>query len=174
MTLSLPISSLTCTSVESRIALLSNRVAIVTGVSRRIGIGAAIARRLLDDGARVLATGWPAHDAEMPWGEDRNGQSALFTVQDFETSQLAYETINLEDPTGPDALLDATVEHFGRVDIVVANHARSSHQSFFEVAAEDVARLVAWLVSDDARWITGQVINSEGGFRRMCVVDRNE
>jgi 3-oxoacyl-[acyl-carrier protein] reductase len=32
---------------------------------------------------------------------------------------------------------------------------------------EDVARLVAWLVSDEAAWITGQVINSEGGFRRF-------
>ncbi|MBA2514023.1 MAG: SDR family oxidoreductase, partial [Solirubrobacterales bacterium] len=31
---------------------------------------------------------------------------------------------------------------------------------------EDAARLVAWLLCDDARWITGQVINSEGGFRR--------
>lgn len=30
---------------------------------------------------------------------------------------------------------------------------------------EDAARLVAWLASDDARWITGQVINSEGGLR---------
>lgn len=31
---------------------------------------------------------------------------------------------------------------------------------------EDAARLVAFLASDDARWITGQVIHSEGGFRR--------
>jgi 3-oxoacyl-[acyl-carrier protein] reductase len=31
---------------------------------------------------------------------------------------------------------------------------------------DDAARLVAWLVSDEGRWITGQVINSEGGFRR--------
>ena len=30
---------------------------------------------------------------------------------------------------------------------------------------DNTARLVAWLVSDDARYITGQVINSEGGFR---------
>jgi 3-oxoacyl-[acyl-carrier protein] reductase len=30
----------------------------------------------------------------------------------------------------------------------------------------DAARLISWLVSDDARWITGQVIDSEGGFRR--------
>jgi 3-oxoacyl-[acyl-carrier protein] reductase len=31
---------------------------------------------------------------------------------------------------------------------------------------DDAARLVAWLCSDDARWITGQTIDSEGGFRR--------
>lgn len=31
---------------------------------------------------------------------------------------------------------------------------------------DDVARLVAWLCSDDGRWVTGQVLDSEGGFRR--------
>ena len=30
----------------------------------------------------------------------------------------------------------------------------------------DAARLIGWLCSDDAAWITGQVIDSEGGFRR--------
>jgi 3-oxoacyl-[acyl-carrier protein] reductase len=33
-------------------------------------------------------------------------------------------------------------------------------------APEDAAHLVAWLASDESRWVTGQVINSEGGFRR--------
>jgi 3-oxoacyl-[acyl-carrier protein] reductase len=28
---------------------------------------------------------------------------------------------------------------------------------------EDAARLIGWLVSDDAAWITGEVINSTGG-----------
>jgi 3-oxoacyl-[acyl-carrier protein] reductase len=32
---------------------------------------------------------------------------------------------------------------------------------------EDVARLVSFLASPDAEWITGQVIHSEGGFLRM-------
>jgi 3-oxoacyl-[acyl-carrier protein] reductase len=32
---------------------------------------------------------------------------------------------------------------------------------------DDAARLIAWLCSDGARWITGQTINSEGGFRRQ-------
>jgi 3-oxoacyl-[acyl-carrier protein] reductase len=30
---------------------------------------------------------------------------------------------------------------------------------------EDVARLVGWLCTDDAQWVVGQVINSEGGSR---------
>jgi len=31
---------------------------------------------------------------------------------------------------------------------------------------EDVARVIAFLVSEDAQWITGQIIHSEGGFMR--------
>ncbi|MFE9685437.1 SDR family oxidoreductase [Streptomyces sp. NPDC006285] len=31
---------------------------------------------------------------------------------------------------------------------------------------DDPARLIAWLATDEAEWITGQVIDSEGGFRR--------
>jgi 3-oxoacyl-[acyl-carrier protein] reductase len=32
--------------------------------------------------------------------------------------------------------------------------------------AEDIAPVVAWLASDEAAWVTGQVIDAEGGFRR--------
>lgn len=31
-------------------------------------------------------------------------------------------------------------------------------------APDDVARLVAWLVSDEGRWVAGQVITSDSGF----------
>ena len=31
---------------------------------------------------------------------------------------------------------------------------------------DDAARLVAWLVTDEAAWITGQTLHSEGGFDR--------
>jgi 3-oxoacyl-[acyl-carrier protein] reductase len=30
---------------------------------------------------------------------------------------------------------------------------------------DDAARLIAWLASEDADWVTGQVIDSDGGFR---------
>jgi 3-oxoacyl-[acyl-carrier protein] reductase len=31
---------------------------------------------------------------------------------------------------------------------------------------DDPARLIAWLATDEADWITGEVVNSEGGWRR--------
>ncbi len=31
---------------------------------------------------------------------------------------------------------------------------------------DDPARLIAWLATDEADWVTGQVADSEGGFRR--------
>lgn len=33
---------------------------------------------------------------------------------------------------------------------------------------DDPARLIAWLVSDEGRWMVGQVLHSEGGFRRWA------
>ena len=33
-------------------------------------------------------------------------------------------------------------------------------------APEDPARLIGWLVSDEGEWMVGQVLNTEGGFRR--------
>jgi 3-oxoacyl-[acyl-carrier protein] reductase len=48
---------------------LQGRVALVTGVSRPIGIAHTVFTRLLALGATVVGSGWPPHDAEMPWGE---------------------------------------------------------------------------------------------------------
>jgi 3-oxoacyl-[acyl-carrier protein] reductase len=31
---------------------------------------------------------------------------------------------------------------------------------------DDPARLIAWLLSDEGRWMVGQVLSTEGGFRR--------
>lgn len=108
---------------------LRGRVALVTGVSRSIGIAAAVAQRLHDMGAIVVATGWVLHDAEMPWGEDP------VTTLPFDVAQH-----DLEDPRAPGALIDEVVDEHGRIDIVVAVHARSSHLSFADVTAVELDR----------------------------------
>ncbi len=108
-------------------APLTGRVALVTGVSRSIGIGAAVALRLHGLGATVAATGWAPHDAEMPWGQDPLGPLPFSVGQH-----------DLSDPDVPAALIDEVVDENGRIDVVVAAHARSSHASFAEVTAAEL------------------------------------
>ena len=109
------------------------RVAIVTGVSRRAGIGYAIARRLLADGARVLLHSWSPHDAAQPWGADAGGVDAIVEELGGVGPRLAHVEADLADPTAPARVVELALDAFGGLDVLVANHARSS-----DVALEDV------------------------------------
>ena len=245
------------------------RNALVTGVSRRAGIGFAIARRLLADGHRIVIHGWTAHDRAQPWGGDPEGTEAV-------ARELGVEFVeaNFADPDAPVRVVEAAHGALGSLEILVANHARSGHGRLPDLTAEeiddflhenvraslllakelaarfdesrgggrvilmtsgqhlgpmarevayavskgalqqatmtladelaprgitvntvnpgptdtgwgigdekpgrqmpfgrwgepdDAARVISWLCSDEGRWITGQTINSEGGFRR--------
>ena len=259
---------------------LAGRVALVTGVSRRVGIGLAVARRLAALGAGLFVTSWTAHDREQPWGADPGGLDAVLAELGGGDApgvgRVEHLEADFQDPEAPDRVMAAAVEAFGHVDILVCNHARSSHGGLGELTAaeldatlavntravlllvqafaarhdgrpggrvvlfssgqhlgpmpgelayaaskgalvevtasladaladrgitvntinpgptdtdyvdqatrervarrfpagrwgapDDAARLVAWLCTDDAAWVTGQVINSEGGFRRF-------
>ena len=259
---------------------LRGRVATVTGVSRRAGIGYAVARRLAALGASLFLHHYAPHDRSQPWGTDPGGLEAVIAgVTEALASpgaRVRHQEADLADPAAPAALIDAAVTAFGHLDILVSNHARSGDdgplgtltaamldahwaantrssillaQEFAarhdnrpggriifmtsgqdlgpmtpEVAyaaskgalasitrtladhladraitlnavnpgpvdtgyttpearesvrrrfpqrrwgtPDDPARLIAWLVTDEAAWVTGQVINSEGGFRR--------
>ena len=259
---------------------LRGRAALVTGVSRRAGIGYAVARRLAALGASLFLHQYAPHDRDQPWGEDPGGpQAVAHGVHDAVAdpgAHVRWLQLDLALPGAPAQLIDAAVAACGHLDILVCNHARSggdgplgtldatmldAHwavntrstilltQAFAarhdgrpggrvifmtsgqdlgpmtgEVAyaaskgalasvtktladqlagqgiilnavnpgpvdtgyaspeayeavrrqfpqqrwgvPDDPARLIAWLVTDEAAWITGQVINSEGGFRR--------
>ena len=56
---------------------LRGRAALVTGVSRRAGIGYAVARRLAALGASLFLHSYPPHDRDQPWGEDPGGPQAV-------------------------------------------------------------------------------------------------
>lgn len=249
---------------------MSGRVAIVTGVSRRRGIGFAIARRLVADGASVVVHSWAPADAEQPWGADAGGVDALVAELGPGVEHVA---LDLAEPDAPRRLVQEAVTRFGAIDVLVCNHARSSDHALDDVTAdeldltfavnaravvllvqafarasrdggrvvlftsgqdqgpmtrevpyaltkgavhqitatladavadrgitvnainpgpvdtgwasdelraevaasfpggrwgrpEDIAPVVAWLASKDSAWVTGQVINAEGGFRR--------
>ena len=123
---------------------LEDRVALVTGVSRRAGIAAGIVARLLADGARVYASGLAAFDEEMTWGADADPTESW--LADFEAGErLVYREADLADAAACPALVDAAHAEFGRLDIVVATHARSSHLDFAAITADELDR--CWAVN---------------------------
>jgi len=124
---------------------LEGRTALVTGVSREKGIGFAIARRLLADGARVFAQGWTPHDDEMPWGADRGGAAAVTAALGGEGDRLAYAHADLAEPAAPGALLAAAGERYGMVDTLVVNHARSSTYDLQKLTAAELD--LCWAVN---------------------------
>jgi 3-oxoacyl-[acyl-carrier protein] reductase len=250
---------------------LDGRVAVVTGVGRRAGIGYAISRRLLESGAAVLTQAWTPYDVAS-WGADP-GEADAASTELKNVGRVEHKQADFAERDAPSEVFAAAREAFGHVDILVVNHTRSGDGALADLTAEhlddflhenvraslllvkefaaqhdgrpggrivlmtsgqhispmkkeigyavskgalhqatltlsdelsgrgitvntinpgptdtgwgigdvdptprmpqgrwgepdDAARVIGWLCTDDARWITGEVINSEGGFRR--------
>ena len=116
---------------------MSERIALVTGVSRRIGIGAAVARALAADGWRLLLTGLPAYDDAQPYGGDPEGVPALLAELGGDTGYLPADLL---DPAAPAALVAEAVRRHGRLDAVVAVHAYSTHTPLGTLDAAEIDR----------------------------------
>ncbi|APC37972.1 MULTISPECIES: SDR family oxidoreductase [Nocardiopsis] len=106
---------------------LRGRTALVTGASRRGGIGYAVARRLAAYGASVMVHHHQPHDAELPWGSD-DLTAVLDGVREVlgdPAARVADVGADMADPDAPRRVVEATVAEFGHLDVLVANHARN-------------------------------------------------
>jgi 3-oxoacyl-[acyl-carrier protein] reductase len=119
---------------------LAGKTALVTGVSRRRGIGFAVATRLAELGADVFIQHFSPHDAEQPWGSDD-----LDDVRDGIRSSLVGGAlfgdagVDLGRADAPAELIAEARSLTGRLDILVCNHARSGRDgSILDMTADSL------------------------------------
>jgi pyridoxal 4-dehydrogenase len=121
---------------------LQDRVAIVTGAAQ--GIGRAIAEKLSDEGAAVTVA-------------DINEDGAKQAVEGLSGEGLAVRA-DVSDPDDVQSMVDATVERFGRVDILVNNAA--------------IVPFIAWDDVDLDHWRQIMSVNLDGPFMAIKAVEK--
>lgn len=116
---------------------LLGRTALVTGVSRRRGIGFATATTLASLGANVYFHHFRPHDLDHPWGgDDLDAVRAGIADALTEGAALGDASADLRDAEAVEPLLDEAFALTGRLDILVCNQAMSgSDGSIFDMTA---------------------------------------
>ena len=109
---------------------LKGKFALITGASRRNGIGAATCRMLAAQGAHILFTSWRAYDREQSHGSDENGPIALEEELLGLGVQARHLEIDLAHPDSAAQVLDLAQEWLGLPDILVNNAAYSTRDGF--------------------------------------------
>jgi 3-oxoacyl-[acyl-carrier protein] reductase len=100
---------------------LFGKTAIVTGVSRAVGIGASVARALAAMGANVFTTYYRPYDSSMPWGSA--SQEAIEIIEELKAHGIKAHGIeaDLSNIDTPTMLFDQAEQAIGPVDILINN-----------------------------------------------------
>jgi len=118
---------------------LAGRTAVVTGASRRRGIGFAIASRLAAMGANLFIHHFAPHDAEQPWGADAVDEVlAELRGRLADGARLAAGSIDLADDDGAARLVAQAHDALGHLDILVCNHARSGSDGALDAMTPEI------------------------------------
>ncbi len=131
---------------------LQEQVCIITGATK--GIGLACAYEFAQEGAKVVLTGRTAalgNEAAEKICTD--GGDAVFVRCDVSQKEQV------------DKLIEATVEHYGRIDVVVNNAGVNHSADFFEITEKDWD----WVMAVDLK---GTFLVSQAAARVMVLQGR--
>jgi NAD(P)-dependent dehydrogenase (short-subunit alcohol dehydrogenase family) len=119
---------------------LQDKVCVVTGSGS--GIGRATAPEMARRGAKVVVS-------------DINDAAGSAMTADIAAAggRAVYQHADMQSPADIEALMRRAVDEFGRLDVLIKRLGRP----------EEVARLVCFLASDDASFITGAAYLIDGG-----------
>lgn len=119
--------------------IVDGKVAIVTGAGR--GIGRAYALLLADRGAGVVVN--DLGGSMEGNGTDAEPASAVAAEIVAAGGTAIADTSDVASPAGGQALVDAAVERFGRIDVVVNNAGVIRWAGFPDADADNLARHLA-------------------------------
>ena len=107
---------------------LKGKKVFITGVSRRKGIGYAIARQVAAWGASVIIHHYQPHDKEQPWGAD-DLTKVIKGIEDklIEDSFIYDLSGNFLNPEEPKRVIEEITKNCGHIDSLVCNHALSGN-----------------------------------------------
>lgn len=133
--------------------------ALITGVGRRRGIGAAIARRMAADGWS-LALGYHADYDRRVMHEDSDVELLA------EELRAAGATVvllpgDLSDPAVPGALIERAAEELGTLGALVLSHCESVDSDYFSTTVESFDRHYA--VNVRAVWLLTRAFAEQAG-----------
>jgi 3-oxoacyl-[acyl-carrier protein] reductase len=160
--------------------LFENKIALVTGVGRSAGIGAAICREIAKNGGDIFFTYWHLYDQET-YSESNNDIEAITAELEQFGVKVRSKELNLADPQSAEILFQAVENEMGPATILINNACHDFEVPFVELSPEILdrhyavnVRAVAMLCKEFVRkgnaghiisMTSGQSLRSMGGHK---------
>ncbi|MET1180827.1 SDR family oxidoreductase [Peribacillus simplex] len=117
---------------------VKGKIAIITGVSRLKGIGAAICKELAETGYDIFFTYWTAYDKKMPWSIESDEPMKLKEELIKKGVKVSCMELDLTSYDAPEQLINEVSEQLGYPDILINNAAYSTNNDFSNLTAEEL------------------------------------
>ena len=145
----------------------SGKVALVTGAAR--GIGRGIAMRFAREGASVLVNDF----ANMDLAEQTAAEITALGAGPGGEGQTGFAyRCDVSDRPAMEAMFEAAVARFGRIDIAVANAAYSRRNTLLDMKFEDLKRTVEVIAfgTYTVGQLAAQQMVKQGGGGKILVI----